>query len=246
MRLIPAIDLRGGRCVRLRNGDFTAETRYAHSPEALLERYASIGAGWVHVVDLDGARDGASAQLPLIQSLAAAGLARLQVGGGLRTRAAVERMLDAGAARVVIGSRALVDPETVAAWLEEFSSDVIAVAFDVRLGADGAARVTTHGWQEQSEQALDAAVSTLAPAALRHVLCTDVGRDGTLGGPNCELYRDAVERFPDIAWQASGGIRTVADLCALRATGVAAAVSGRAMLEGALSGKELRPFLPAA
>ena len=170
----------------------------------------------------------------------------MQVGGGLRNRAAVERMFQAGAARVVVGSRALVDPETVASWIGDFGSDVLAVALDVRISADGTPRVTTHGWQAQTEQSLDEALAALVPAGLRHVLCTDVGRDGTRAGPNVELYRGAAQRFPGLEWQASGGIRDAGDLRALRATGVAAAISGRAMLEGSISVQELQPFLPAA
>jgi phosphoribosylformimino-5-aminoimidazole carboxamide ribotide isomerase len=246
MQLIPAIDLRDGRCVRLLRGDFAAETRYPAAPEALYQQYAALGAGWLHLVDLDGARDGAQAQLPAIAALARLGRLRLQVGGGLRDRPAVERTLAAGASRVVIGSRAVTDPDLVAGWLDKLGAEAVVLAFDVRLDARGEPRVATHGWREQSALSLWDAVARFRGCGLRHVLCTDVGRDGALTGPNCALYVDAVRRFPEIDWQASGGVRDARDLWALCDGGVAAAVSGRALLEGQLRTEELKPFLPAA
>jgi phosphoribosylformimino-5-aminoimidazole carboxamide ribotide isomerase len=246
VQLIPAIDLVDGRCVRLLHGDFAAETRYAVTPEALYASYAALGADWLHLVDLDGARDGTPAQLPLVAALARLGRLKLQVGGGLRDRAAVERTLAAGASRVVIGSLAISDPDLVLAWLRRLGPEAIVLAFDVRLDARGEPRVATHGWREQSSLSLWDAVARFTSAGLRHALCTDVGRDGALTGPNCCLYVDAVRRFPGIAWQASGGVRDAGDLWALRDGGVAAAISGRALLEGRLPAAELKPFLPAA
>ncbi len=246
MQLIPAIDLKGGRCVRLYQGDFGAETRYAVTPEGLYERFADLGARWLHVVDLDGAKDGAQAHLPVIAALAARGRLKLQVGGGLRERAAVERTLAAGASRAVIGALAGTDPDLVAAWLRHFGPEAIVLALDVRIAADGVPRLATHGWVEQSPVALWDAVARYLPAGLRHVLCTDVGCDGALAGPNFDLYVEATRRFPGIEWQASGGVRHARDLWTLHGGGLAAAVSGRALLEGLMTAEELSPFLPAA
>ena len=246
MELIPAIDLKDGRCVRLVRGDFAAETRYPVTAEALYERYVAVGARHLHLVDLDGARDGVPAHIEVIEALARLGRLRLQVGGGLRTHAALERMLTQGIARVVVGSLAVTDPPLVAAWLQEFGPESVVLAFDVRLDAGGTPRIATHGWARQSPLALWEALGGFLRAGLRHVLCTDVDRDGALAGPNTGLYAEAVARFPTIAWQASGGIRDTADLRALAATGAAAAVSGRALLEERLHVSELRPFLPAA
>jgi len=246
MQLIPAIDLKDGRCVRLLQGDFGAETRYEVTPEALYERFADLGATWLHVVDLDGAKDGAQAHLPVIAALAALGRLKLQVGGGVRERATVERTLAAGASRVVIGSLAVTDPDLVASWLRRFGPEAIVLALDVRVGADGVPRLATHGWVEQSPVALWDAVARYRPAGLRHVLCTDVGCDGALSGPNFDLYVEATHRFADIEWQASGGVRDARDLWSLDGGGVAAAVSGRALLENRMTAEELKPFLPAA
>jgi phosphoribosylformimino-5-aminoimidazole carboxamide ribotide isomerase len=246
MRLIPAIDLRAGHCVRLLHGDFAQETRYDADPAALLAKYRDLGADWLHVVDLDGARDGSLGNRAIIVHLAAQKGLQLQVGGGLRNTAAIVQMLDVGVARVVIGSAALTQVEQVRTWLEHFGPEHMTLAFDVRLDADGTPRVATHGWQRQSELSLWSAVENFTDSQLRHVLCTDVGRDGALTGPNIALYREAARRYPQIQWQASGGIRDARDLHALTEAGAAAAISGKALLEELIPAQELQPFLPNA
>ncbi|MDP9084337.1 MAG: 1-(5-phosphoribosyl)-5-[(5-phosphoribosylamino)methylideneamino]imidazole-4-carboxamide isomerase [Pseudomonadota bacterium] len=246
MRLIPAIDLKDGRCVRLLHGEFDRETRYAASPSGLLAKYHSLGADWLHVVDLDGARDGSLGNQALIAALAAQLVVKIQAGGGLRNTAAVSRMLDLGVARVVIGSAAVTHADQVHAWLEHFGADRIALAFDVRLDEAGTPRVATHGWQRQSQLSLWSAMDKFSNSPLKHVLCTDVSRDGALTGPNVPLYRESTRRYPQIEWQASGGVRNSADLEELSDAGAAAAISGKALLEGLIPNEELRPFLPNA
>ena len=243
MQLIPAIDLRDGRCVRLLQGRFDAETVYSPDPMTILEKYAALGASLVHVVDLDGARAGSQGNAEAIAALAAARREALQVGGGIRSRETVRRLMDAGVTRAVIGSTAVTQPAEVQAWFSEFGPEAIVLAFDVRIDADNVPRLTTHGWEEQTGTSLWDAIAGYLPHGLRHVLCTDVARDGALSGPNVELYAEAVRRFPAIAWQASGGVRDAADLHALDRIGVAAAVSGRALLEGRMQRQELEPFL---
>ncbi len=250
MELIPAIDLRGGQVVRLLHGDFAAETQYAITPDTLYARYADWGAQTLHVVDLDGARDGTSMNLSVIETFAAAGRLRLQVGGGVRSAAACERLLALGVSRVVVGSLAVTAPEMVREWLQRLGPERITLALDVRLDGElangGTPWITTHGWQTASTVSLWEAVALYQQSGLRHVLCTDVARDGALAGPNLELYAQAVQRFPSIAWQASGGVRDVTDLLALKRVGVAGTVSGKALLENRMTREELQPFLPAA
>jgi phosphoribosylformimino-5-aminoimidazole carboxamide ribotide isomerase len=246
MLLIPSIDLRGGACVRLYQGDFGAETRYATDPRSLLQRYRALGASWLHIVDLDGARDGALGNRALIGELAAQHALHLQVGGGVRDAGVIDELLGAGIERVVIGSAAAERPAEVATWLQRFGPERLCLAFDVRLDASGVPRLQTRGWREATAQSVWDAIAPFAPAGLRHVLCTDIERDGALTGPNVALYAEAQRRFPDIRWQASGGIARGADLAALAATGVAAAISGKALLEERISIEELRLFLPNA
>jgi phosphoribosylformimino-5-aminoimidazole carboxamide ribotide isomerase len=246
MRLIPAIDLKDGGCVRLLHGDFDLETRYAADPLGLLAQYRELGADWLHVVDLDGARDGSAGNRAIIAQLAGQRGINLQVGGGLRNTAAVAQLLDLGVARAVIGSAAVTHVEQVRAWLAHFGADRITLAFDVRLDESGTPRVATHGWQRQSELSLWSAVLNFTDSRLKHVLCTDVGRDGALSGPNVALYREAVRRHPEIEWQASGGVSSARDLEELSDAGAAAAISGKALLEERIPLEELAPFLPNA
>jgi phosphoribosylformimino-5-aminoimidazole carboxamide ribotide isomerase len=246
MLLIPAIDLRGGRCVRLYQGDFAAETRYEYTPRELLEKYRALGASWVHVVDLDGARDGVLSNREIIADLAAQRAVRLQVGGGIRSPQVIEDLISSGVERVVVGSAAVERPDDVIGWANRFGADRICLALDIRHDRHGEPQVRTRGWKAGAAISLWEALAIYPGAVVRHVLCTDIERDGALTGPHLDLYRAAVARFPRIAWQASGGVRDAADLAALARIGVAAAVSGKALLEERITPEELRPFFPDA
>ncbi len=243
MLLIPAIDLRGGRCVRLLKGNFEAETPYPWAPGELLGRYRALGARWIHVVDLDGARAGTAANRAAILELAAEGGVPLQVGGGVRGADAIAELLLGGVARVVVGSAAVESPAQVAGWIERFGAERICLALDVRLDASGEPLLRTRGWLRGTGTSLWELLDRYPPGAVRHVLCTDIERDGALVGANLDLYRAARARFPRIAWQASGGVSGAADLRSLAAIGVAATVSGKALLEQRIPTEELQPFL---
>lgn len=246
MELIPAIDLKDGRCVRLFKGDFAAETVYSNDPAEILARYRAFGARRIHVVDLDGAKDGTQANRDVIVKFARDHSVKLQVGGGLRSLDRVKALLDAGVERAVIGSVAINSPEVVVSWLSEVDPTRVVLALDVRLDDSGVPMLTTHGWQQTSGVMLWTAVERFVRVGVSHVLCTDVARDGALTGPNFELYAEAVRRFPELQWQASGGVATARDLIDLRECGVAAVISGKALLENKISSQELRPFLPNA
>lgn len=243
MRLIPSLDLRGGLCVRLLRGDFGAETRYDIDPKQLVARYRSLGARLLHLVDLDGARDGALGNRALLAELAGSAGMALQVGGGIRSRAAVEDLLGVGIDRVIVGSAAIESPEEVAGWMRDLGGERVGLALDVRIDDTGVPRVQTRGWTRATATPLWDALTHYADAGLRHVLCTDIARDGALEGPNLALYAECVRRHPTLAWQASGGVRDAADLEALDATGVAGAVSGKALLEGRVDEGAMRRWL---
>lgn len=231
MILYPAIDLRQGKCVRLQQGQFDQVTTYSEDPVAVARGHAAAGATWLHVVDLDGAKDGSAAQGELVRAIAGSSSLKVQTGGGIRSEQQIRAHLDGGIARVVIGSLALTNAGLVTSWLGRFGRDRIVLALDVKLvGADW--RVATHGWQKDSGRALFEVIDGYGADSLRHVLCTDIGRDGLLGGPNLDLYREIKVRYPKLEVQASGGIASLEDLRALRVAGLDGAVIGKALFEG--------------
>jgi phosphoribosylformimino-5-aminoimidazole carboxamide ribotide isomerase len=246
MILIPSIDLRNGRCVRLLKGDFDRETRYDLEPHELLKRYRALGASWLHLVDLDGAKDGKLANRSVIVRLASTRALKIQVGGGVRSAAVVEDLLRNGIDRVIVGSAAVEQPAEARSWLEKHGPEKIGFAFDIRHDKDDVPRVLTRGWTRESKLTLWEALDSYLPHGLKHVLCTDADLDGALAGPAMALYAEAVKRYPQIEWQASGGVRSAADLAALAQLGAAAAISGKALLEELIRPEELRPFLPNA
>ncbi|GHE38334.1 1-(5-phosphoribosyl)-5-[(5-phosphoribosylamino)methylideneamino]imidazole-4-carboxamide isomerase [Vulcaniibacterium thermophilum] len=231
--LYPALDIRGGRVVRLRQGDYAQETRYADEPLAAARAHAEAGARWLHLVDLDAARVGGYTLAPLLHEIRAQTGLRVQTGGGVRSEADVEAILDAGAARVVVGSLAVREPARVARWLGRFGAERLTVALDAR-EVDGEWRLPVAGWTADSGARLDELLARYADAGLRHLLCTDIACDGMLAGPNLGLYRRVLARVPAVAVQGSGGVRDAADVRALRDAGCAGAVLGRALLEGRL------------
>jgi phosphoribosylformimino-5-aminoimidazole carboxamide ribotide isomerase len=212
-------------------------------PRDLLDRYADAGVRWLHLVDLDGARDGTPGNRSLIRQMAAQQRIRIQLGGGLRTRAAIDDALQAGVSRAVIGSAAVENPQLLRDCLAAFGLDRVCLAIDVRVDAGGIPRVRTRGWVQEHALSLWELLQSFADTELRHVLCTDIERDGAMGGPGFDLYAEAQRRFPGMYWQASGGIRSAADLQRLDSMGLAAAISGKALLEGRISMEELQPYL---
>ena len=232
LTIYPAIDVRGGRVVRLTQGDYAREIAYDTDPFAMAMRYAEAGARWLHLVDLDAARDGGYSLLALLERIAQDGRLRVQTGGGVRAVQQVQALLDAGAERVVMGSLAVSQRQAVAGWLERFGSERLTVALDVRRDEDGRWRPATLGWTETGQAALEELVRFYAEAGLVHLLCTDISRDGTLAGPNFELYALLRRLAPGLQLQASGGARELADVARARDAGCGGIVLGKALLEG--------------
>lgn len=230
--IIPALDLIDGKVVRLHQGDYAQQRDYGSDPLPRLQDYAGQGATVLHLVDLTGAKDPAKRQITLLKNLLNGVDAVVQVGGGIRNRDDVKALLDAGASRVVVGSTAVKKPEEVKAWFSEFGPDAIVLALDVRIDAANRKEVAISGWQEASGITLEEVIEQFQPVGLKHVLCTDISRDGTLSGSNVELYKEVTARFPQIAFQSSGGIGELSDIAALRGSGVQGVIVGRALLEG--------------
>lgn len=230
----PALDIRQGRVVRLLQGDYAKQTTYGDDPLPRAQAFAGIGASWMHLVDLDAAKAGGYTLAPLLAQIASGTSLKVQTGGGVRGRDDVARILDAGASRVVIGSLAVREPDNVLAWLSEFGAEHLTIALDTRQGQDGVWRLPVHGWTETADVTLDELAQRYAQAGMKHLLCTDISRDGMLSGPNIELYAHLVTLLPGVAVQASGGVRDVADVRAARLAGCGGAVLGKALLEGRL------------
>ena len=236
--IIPAIDLIDGKVVRLYQGDYGQKTEYSADPQGRFDDYVAQGATQLHLVDLDGAKVSTKRLLTVIRKLLANTKAPVQIGGGVRTEQDVIDLLDAGANRVVIGSTAVKDPATVAGWVEKYGADKIVLALDVNIDAQGQRKIAVAGWQEDSGVTIEALLAHYLPVGLKHVLCTDISRDGTLQGSNVALYRDLAAQFPQINWQASGGIGGIADIEALKGSGVGGVILGRSLLEGKFTVKE--------
>jgi phosphoribosylformimino-5-aminoimidazole carboxamide ribotide isomerase len=230
-QLLPAIDLRGGQVVRLAEGDFDRETAYGSDPGEVTRRFVAAGAEWIHIVDLDGARDGVRRQTEAVMKIVAAAGEDVacEVAGGLRDEESVAAVLDSGAARAVVGTAALRDPELVERLTARFGVTRIAVALDVR---DGLA--VGHGWVPGAAGIpVEVALTRLAESGARTFIVTAIERDGMLSGPNLELLGRMVDMGRgDIV--ASAGVASLADIAAVRKIGCSGAVVGRAIYEGRL------------
>jgi len=228
MELWPAIDLRGGCCVRLLQGDYDRETVFAEDPVAQAVAFVAAGAGRLHVVDLDGARAGVPVQLDLVGRIVAAAGVPVQLGGGARSREAVAACLDAGVARVVIGSLAIHEPELFTALAREFPGRIV-LGLDARDG-----RVAVHGWQKTSAVTAVDVARRHAELPLAAVVFTDIATDGMLSGPNLGALAGMIRATPQPVI-ASGGIANAADIRAVAEVGAAGCIVGRALYSGGVT-----------
>lgn len=236
--IIPAIDLINGKVVRLYQGDYGQKTEYTASAQERFDLYVTAGATQLHLVDLDGAKDASQRQLTVIRELLKNTRAPVQIGGGVRSEQDVKDLLDAGANRVVVGSTAVKSPELVMGWMEKYGADKIVLALDVNIDADGRRKIAVAGWQQDSGVTIEDLIERFLPAGLTHVLCTDISRDGTLQGSNVALYQSLAAQYPQVSFQASGGIGGIADIEALKGSGVGGVILGRSLLEGKFTAEE--------
>lgn len=231
MKIYPAIDIKSGQCVRLYQGSYEQVTVYHQYPLTVAQFFAAEGAEHLHVVDLDGAKAGKPIHLSLIEKLIQQSGLKIQTGGGIRNRESIEQLLQAGVSRVILGSVAVTDVTSVKTWLKEFGRERIVLALDVRLNQQNIPYVATHGWQTNQQKNMWDLLDDYRDALPMHVLCTDIQCDGTLLGPNLNLYQECLTRFPTIEFQASGGIGTLADIKKLSEMKVAGVIIGKALYE---------------
>ena len=238
IQVIPAIDIIGGRCVRLSQGDYSRKTSYDDSPLAMATRFLDSGIRTVHIVDLDGAIEGYPVNLNLLKSISALKGLDIEWGGGMKSREDVESVLEAGASRAICGTMAVRNPEVFSGLLEEFGPDRIVLGADVR-----GREVAVNGWTENTGVDLFDLIESFLPN-LWNVIVTEISRDGMLCGPDVELYDDILYEFPEISLSASGGISGVADIAALEKTGVPKVIVGKALYEGRISLEEIARWSP--
>ena len=228
MQVWPAIDLRSGRCVRLRQGDYGQETVFGEDPAAMARHWVEQGAACLHLVDLDGAKDGAPANLPSVRAIVAAAGVPCELGGGIRSEEAIRQLLDLGLTRLVIGTLAIKQPEWFRQMCRAFPGR-LALGVDARNG-----RVATDGWLETSETTAVALARQFTSEPLAAVIYTDIATDGMLAGPNVEAMAE-MQRAIDLPVVASGGVTTAADVARLAAVPMAGCIIGRALYEGTLT-----------
>lgn len=236
--IIPAIDIIDGQTVRLFKGDYNQVTYYDQTPASLVEDYARNGAKLIHIVDLQGAKDINQRQLSLIGDLSTSTDAIIQTGGGIRSEQDIDELLKAGAGRVVIGSLAIKEPELVSSWVQKFGPEKIVLALDVALGEEGQKWLPTQAWQEGGQVMLEDVLNQYLTVKIQHILCTDISRDGTLQGSNHQLYTELQQKYPQLTWQASGGIGSLQDISRVAQTGAAGIIVGKALLDGKFTLKE--------
>ena len=240
--MIPAIDLIDGQVVRLYQGDYEQKTNYVYTAKERQDLYASAGATVMHFVDLDGAKDSTKRQLELLKTLVNHDTMTIQVGGGVRCKEDVEQLLNVGADRVVIGSLAIKQPEMVAEWIKEFGGEKIVLALDIKIDAQGNKTLPTHGWIEDSGVNLEELLAQYQDAGIKHVLCTDISKDGMLEGPAFELYQSLLEQVK-VKLIASGGISKFEELPQLQELGCEGVIIGKAIYENRISLKALEHFI---
>ncbi len=233
MEIIPAIDIRGGKCVRLLQGNYSEETVYGDDPLEMAVKFESEGATRLHVVDLDGARDGAPTNLPIISRIAATLTIPVQTGGGLRERDDIARVLESGVQRCIVGTKAAREPQWAQQMFAEFG-DAIILGLDARDGF-----VAVSGWEESTQLPSAHFAQTMQSFGCARIIFTDIARDGTLAGPNAEALREIAEAV-DIPVIASGGVHKTTDIRILKnIPNVEAAIVGKALYEGTATLKQL-------
>jgi phosphoribosylformimino-5-aminoimidazole carboxamide ribotide isomerase len=237
MEIIPAIDIIQGKCVRLTEGDYSSKTEYTFSPLEMAKQYEELGFKRVHLVDLDGAKAGKVLNWKIVEELASKTNLSIDFGGGVKTIAEVERILDLGVTYVTVGSIAAKQPIEFSGWLETFGAEKFFLGADVR-----DQKIMTAGWLERTDIDLSEFIEQYMEMGVNHFFCTDISKDGQLMGPSTELYKNIIESFPDIHLVASGGVSSMSDLNELKKIGCSGAIVGKAIYEGKIALQDLVMF----
>ena len=235
IEIIPAIDIIGGRCVRLSQGDYDRQSVYDASPLDMALRYQDAGIRRLHLVDLDGAKASCPCNLHVLEEIATRTALDIEWGGGIKSRTALDDIFSAGAHHAICGSIAVREPEQFADWLHTFGSERIILGADARDG-----QVAVNGWLEESPLTIDALIRTFLDDGLTQVICTDIRQDGMLAGPSFDLYTRLQTTFPTLVFTVSGGVGSVNDLRRADALGLPRIIVGKAIYEHRITLEDLK------
>ncbi len=234
MKIVPAIDIIDGKCVRLSQGDYDQKKIYHEKPVDMAKAFADAGLKNLHLVDLDGAKQGKVINWKTIDDICSATTLQVDFGGGIKTKAEIRQLFEAGVKQVNLGSIAVKEPEKVSIWIDEFGADKIILSADVRNEM-----IAVQGWTETSALSIWDFVSNYQRLGIQYVTCTDISTDGMLAGPNISLYKKLLTEFPTLKLIASGGVSSLTDLNALKSIGVFGTIVGKAIYEGKIALQEL-------
>ncbi len=230
MHVIPAIDLLNGQVVRLKKGDYNEVTVYSDHPASFVKKFRDAGFTHIHVVDLNGAREGRFVNLPVIENIIEETGVSVQFGGGIRSRRDIKTLLNAGVSRIVSSSMAVQRPDEWLAALDMYGGDTCILGLDIKDG-----KMAYGGWEETSDESALDLLGSMVRVGVKTVLCTDISRDGMLTGVNSGLYSEIAQRYPQVNIIASGGVASSEDLRQLAIEGMYGVVIGRAYYEGLIS-----------
>ena len=239
MKIIPAIDIIDGQCVRLAQGDYAQKKVYETDPVAVARAFEEAGLEYLHLVDLDGAKQGKVTNWKVVEVICASTTLKVDFGGGIKTKSEIRQLLELGVKQVNLGSVAVKEPEKVSIWVDEFGEDKIILSADVR-----EERIAISGWTETSSLSIQDFISNYQKIGITYVTCTDISKDGMLTGPNVELYKKLLTQFPSLKLIASGGVSTLNDLNQLKNAGLYGAIVGKAIYEGRVNLTELQTINP--
>lgn len=239
MKIIPAIDIIDGQCVRLAQGDYAQKKVYETDPVAVARMFEAAGLEYLHLVDLDGAKQGKATNWKVVEAICQSTSLKVDFGGGIKTKSEIRQLLELGVKQVNLGSVAVKEPEKVSIWVDEFGADKIILSADVR-----EERIAISGWTETSSLSIQDFISNYQKIGITYVTCTDISKDGMLTGPNVELYTKLLIQFPSLKLIASGGVSNLNDLNQLKAAGLYGAIVGKAIYEERVSLTELQTINP--
>ena len=226
-KIIPAIDIIDGKCVRLTMGDYSQKKTYSENPVEVAKGFEAAGLTYLHLVDLDGAKSNKVVNLPVLQSIVKETNLIVDFGGGIKSTESLEMVLDAGARQVTVGSMAVKDPELFFQWIATYGTEKLILGADVRNEF-----ISINGWQEDSSVTVYDFLTRYTEKGVKHVVCTDISKDGMLAGSSIDLYKKLIATFPSIDLIASGGVTTIEEVMELKKAGLAGAIIGKAIYEG--------------